>query len=252
LQNNRAAVPLLLIGEMHGTAEAPALVAELAQQLTAQGPLQVGLEIYAQEQQRLDAYLTSTGKPDDRAALLAGAFWQVLAERSDGRRSAATLALIEQLRSLRARNPALTVVAFDDRDFYDPDEDRDALMAGAIRLAHAQKPEVRWLILTGNYHAALSPPKGAMADGVAIDPPMPMAHHLQDLGVLAVDLRARSGSFWACMNRICGEQRVTTKAEPSEGVILTALPPGSRYHLSVELPRYTLSPPVIVQSRGTP
>jgi hypothetical protein len=71
---SHANAPILVVGEMHGTAEAPVVIAELAARILDTSGLTVGLEIPAQEQARLDAYLVSDGSVAAQGALLEGAF----------------------------------------------------------------------------------------------------------------------------------------------------------------------------------
>ncbi|MGV6492816.1 hypothetical protein ACTUVK_003020 [Stenotrophomonas rhizophila] len=93
--------PLVLVGELHGTVETPALVGELACAAAADAtPVTVALEMDPTEQARIDAYLASAGTAADRSALLAGRFWTRTMQ--DGRSSVAMAALIERLRSLRS------------------------------------------------------------------------------------------------------------------------------------------------------
>ena len=173
-----AEAPLLVLGELHGTVEAPALVATLAARLLDSGALTVALEIPAQDQARLDAYLASDGSTRAQRALLDGEFWQRAPERSDGRRSRAMFALIEQLRLLRSTHPELRLLAFDDTGFFDQTRSRDALMSDALRAAHAAHPEAKLLVLTGNYHARLDQPARALSGDKWIQPPLPMTAQL--------------------------------------------------------------------------
>ncbi|HTQ81108.1 MAG TPA: hypothetical protein VMM92_14000, partial [Thermoanaerobaculia bacterium] len=90
----------LLLGEVHGTVESPAFLANaVCLALQAGRSVTVALEIPLQEEARFEAYLGSAGSAADRTALLAGAFWQD--PYQDGRRSQAMLALLESLRRLR-------------------------------------------------------------------------------------------------------------------------------------------------------
>ena len=52
---------LLLFGEMHGSIEAPALIADVACHLSLSGDVTIGLEIPATEQAQIDDYLASAG-----------------------------------------------------------------------------------------------------------------------------------------------------------------------------------------------
>lgn len=87
---------ILVLGELHGTHEGPALAAELVRIRVAAGmPTTLALEVHQAEQPVVDAFLASSGDESARMALLEGTYWQVPAERSDGRRCVAMLALLE-------------------------------------------------------------------------------------------------------------------------------------------------------------
>lgn len=67
---------LLLVGEVHGTNEAPALVGDLACASAKSGnAVVVALEVPIEEQARLDRFLTSDGTDADQKALLNSEFW---------------------------------------------------------------------------------------------------------------------------------------------------------------------------------
>ena len=125
---------LVLFGEFHGTAEAPAFVAEaLAASLD---PVALAIEWPRDLQPAVDAFL-ATG---DRTRLLAEPhdFWSY----RDGRSSAAMLALVDRARRLRA-----PVICFDGT--FPSAEDRDAGMAALLIEARP----TRLFVLCGNLHA---------------------------------------------------------------------------------------------------
>ena len=65
----------MLIGELHGTYEYPALVAGLAATAAHQRiPVVVGLELPRTEQDRVDTFLDSDGRPADAVSLTASSF----------------------------------------------------------------------------------------------------------------------------------------------------------------------------------
>lgn len=81
---------VLLIGEVHGTNEHPALVGSITAAAVAQlCPVTVALDLPAGEQTRIDTFLDSDGTPADRAALTAGPFWNRPTAFADGRSSRA-------------------------------------------------------------------------------------------------------------------------------------------------------------------
>lgn len=245
--------PLLIVGELHGSDQAPALAAALVERLAQQAPVRLGLEIYAQEQARIDTYLASNGNAEARAALLAGEFWQRPREKSDGRRSRAMFALIEHLRVLQRGGAPVDVVAFDDVGFYGADRDRDALMAKRLRTAQQGRADARLLVLTGNYHARMSPLANLRIPGKPdVKPPTPMAMHLADITSLSIDVGAHAGASWACTDRnTCGPRELGQRSgAPPDTAILQALQRASSgYDLRVVFPRLTVSEPLPIDQR---
>src|SRR5256885_15904610 len=64
---------LVMLGEIHGTVELPAFVADLTCRVASSGrPVRLGIELDADEQPQIDAFLASAGTPSDRAALVDG------------------------------------------------------------------------------------------------------------------------------------------------------------------------------------
>ncbi|MBK9494427.1 MAG: hypothetical protein IPO08_07765 [Xanthomonadales bacterium] len=239
--------PMLIVGELHGTQETPALVVELARTWADRGAVQVGLEIPAQEQSRLDAFLRSTGVDADRQALLAGEFWQTPRERSDGRRSEAMLALLESLRSARAAGARINVVAFDDAAFHGPAQDRNARMAERLRLAHEAQPQTRTIVLTGNYHARRNAPAGVTRQSVpeGYVPPQPMTAHLREIGARTVNVSGRETRFWACLrDQPCGPQRLPVQSSVVAPLLASLDGPDRDYDAVLTLPVLHVSEPV--------
>ena len=58
-QPRLAAAQFVVLGEVHGTAEAPAFISALADARTATRPLSIGLEMAASEQETIDRFLAS-------------------------------------------------------------------------------------------------------------------------------------------------------------------------------------------------
>jgi hypothetical protein len=182
---------LLLIGEIHGTAEVPAAVADLAQQIAAvERPLIVGLEIWRGEQAAIDRYLDSAGTYEDRAQLLAGEFWT--RDYQDGRSSVAMVELLDRLRALALKSD-LSVVAFDEDPVADLDgAARDKAMAERLSRALDAEPEAFALVLAGNFHTRIQA-------SAPWDPEHRfMGHHLIDYQPYSVEIMGVAGSVWTC------------------------------------------------------
>lgn len=197
-----AAMPspaVVLVGEIHGTDQAPAFVGQLACAASADGTaVTVALEISAQEQPRLDTYLASAGTPAARAAMLAGPFWT--RSTQDGRSSAAMLALLERLRRLHADGRRIAVIAVDDERA----GTRDMDMAEHItRAVHAGG---RVIALLGSVHASQRLGRPSLPDYA------PAGYLLRGLAPLGVRMGAHGGEAWVCAPTCgvlaVGDQRV--------------------------------------------
>jgi hypothetical protein len=222
----------VILGEIHGTAEAPALVGDVVEALVAGGgPVLLALEIPSSHQDQLDLYLDSAGTPADRAALFGHRFWGF----RDGRSSVAMLALLDRIRALRADGRSLEVVAF---DVADPGEaDREATLAAnlATVLRRPQRPPV--LVLTGNLHAR-------QTIGTPFDPTLElMAWRLREFKPLSLNVRAPTGTAWVC-TPACGVLRLGEDRPPGEpSLTLFDAISSTGYDGEVSLARFTASRP---------
>lgn len=231
---------LVLLGEMHGTRETPALVGELIDAYAQERrPVLLAVEISAGEQARLDRYLASAGAPADREALRAGPHWRD--PLHDGRDSRAMFDLIEHARSLHAQGTTIDLLAFDIGG-----ADRDRGMANALRAAARRDAVATLLVLTGNVHAMTHRPPWEMRDehGQRIEPPMTAGRYLADLAPLSIDIRGLSGAHWACAQGHC---RVQAEAPLPAGTMpgLQRNGADSAWDYDLLLPRFTPSPPAI-------
>jgi len=211
---------VVLLGELHGTAEAPRAAGDLVcRALQGGAPALVGLEIPRAEQGRLDAFLASDGGAAARAALLAGDFWR--REDQDGRTSRAMAELLERLRGLRAEGARLTVLAIDEPAAA---AGRDAAMAAALATAIGDAPPGGvTVVLTGNLHNRLAP-------GTPWDPeyePMGLllARRLSEAEIVSLELAHAGGAAWFCMGGgSCAAHSVRGSPAAAESGIEILLP----------------------------
>ena len=232
---------LVLLGEMHGTVEAPALAAALLDACVARGqPVSLGLEIPADEQRDLDRYVASGGRAPDRAVLLARPHWQPM---HDGRDSEAMFALVDHVRRLQRGGAKVAIVAF---DHCDPDMNvRNRRMAQTLRDAALRKPGAMLLVLTGNIHAMTHRPSFELIDnGKPIAPPMTAGRYLADLSPVSFDVQGASGAFHACLAGSCGMQPVMPQPVPSAPRLVHG--GDSAWDYDLLLPHFTPSPPAIM------
>ena len=148
---------VLVVGELHGTNEAPGFAGALVCLALADDEAVVlALEISADEQYAIDTFLGSDGGAAARDTLLAGGFWS--SDVQDGRRSEAMLRLIDGVRGWRSAGMPVTAEAVDfgeaDFDLYDAhggETVRDRSMIRRLRAVQARADRV--ILLVGNVHA---------------------------------------------------------------------------------------------------
>lgn len=185
----------LLLGEMHGTEQSPAFLANAACLALRSGlPLTVALEIPREETSRVDAYLSSPGGEKDRETLLAGPFWR--AGYQDGRRSRAMFALLERLRLLHESGKPVRIELLDRAEQPSSSAERDRWLAESLAAAFDKTPEGVVIGLLGNVHSRIRP-------GVPWDPEYPTAGSVlmqmrPGLPVTALDVSYRGGEAWTC------------------------------------------------------
>jgi hypothetical protein len=137
----------IIMGERHGTVDAPALFSRLVCLASEQGPVVVGLEMEEDQQSSISDYLASDGSTRAREALLANRHWRL----EDGRASAAMLALLEELRLLRAAGGQIEMLAF--MRLAATPEARESAMTAVWKDALRERPQARLLALIGRVHA---------------------------------------------------------------------------------------------------
>ncbi len=201
---------LIVLGEYHGTAETPLLVADLMARYSRDNTaVRLALELPMSENVALARYLRSDGDADARRALRASPFWVVKDDQHDGRRSRDMLALIEAVRTLRAQGRDVGVAGYDEETGTATSSDqRDAAMAAHLRQQFNALPaSARMLVLTGNVHAMRTRP----ADAPPEMQQRTMASYLLDLPLYSVRLEALRGHFWGCAQP-CRARPLTRRA----------------------------------------
>jgi hypothetical protein len=228
----------IVIGELHGTSETPAIFAD-AVCLTAanRGPVVVGLEIPTGDQPAIDAFMASDGGPEAQTEFLRALIWHM---PKDGRSSEAFFRLFESLRRLHAQGHVTRVVAFQDSTPYDrsagqaPYEEK---LAAIVR--DAATPGATVIALVGNLHAR----KTEVDFG---KPFMPMASRLPADRTLTLDAVGNGGTAWNCTGPTppdCGPHPNRANAPAERGVELKPVEDGAydgRLNLGTET---TASPP---------
>lgn len=188
----------LVLGEMHGTNEAPQFAGDVVCHALERGqPVVLALEYGDLEQGPLDGYLNSDGGTDARLAFLSRPEWR--GGLPDGRRSEAMFSLIEQARRMKTDGGDLDVLAV--RGGRPPREGDyqaygEAAMAGRLEAVGAARPEALIVFLVGNIHAAKAPMRDTL--------PPPAAARLPENETLSLNYSSGGGEAWNCQPYTCG------------------------------------------------
>jgi hypothetical protein len=195
----RPGLRYVLVGEIHGTAEAPGIFGDLVCAAVESGrQVVVGLERPVGEQAAIDA--------GDWTGLVASHGWHVF----DGRSS---VAMLELLKSLHATKGA-QVVAFDPGG---ANAKRNAAMAKELRAAAERHPGALVIVLTGNLHAS----KKAIA-GFGDYPFMAML--LPEEATVSLYAADRGGTAWTQSNGGCGAHAMKSSGGEERGVAFRKAP----------------------------
>jgi hypothetical protein len=173
----------VIVGEIHGTAEAPAIFGELVCAAVASGrPVVVGLERLPAEEDAL--------RNGSREAVVALQGWQ----HFDGRSSAAMLELVMRLREMKLAE--LVGFAADGAPTAGVREER---MAAALEAASKRHHGALVIALTGNLHGSKKP-----IEGFGNYPFMAML--MQDTVSLLIS--DRGGTAWTSTNGECAPHAI--------------------------------------------
>jgi hypothetical protein len=133
---------VLLVGEMHGTAQVPDAVGRIACHAAAapEAEVMLGIEMAADNQDAVNTFLASDGTHDAVASLLGAPHFT--ADMKDGRNSEAMLQLLESVRTWKHGGANIDVVCFDAAEGSADNADaRDAAMAHNLLAARKARPE---------------------------------------------------------------------------------------------------------------
>lgn len=210
---------VLLVGEIHGTEQAPAFVATVACHAARRKlALTVAVELPVSENDRLSAFLDSSGDAAAVADLLDSTFWKQ--DYQDGRASQAMLDLFQSIRSLRRSGAELRLFAIDDGG---RPGGRDKAMASALAAGAEASPASMVVALTGNLHNRLT--VGNRFDSQFI----PMGAHLKsflpDRTIRSLNLEHQGGEAWVCFGgqaADCGVKKLGGSAVADAGIVFFA------------------------------
>lgn len=209
LANDR--VRWLIVGERHGTNEAPAAFVDLVCAAAHERPVAVAVEHPVTEQAAIDAFISSDGETAAKAAFLKSGIWTN--SFKDGRSSHAIFGMFDRLRQLRAAGRVKRVIAFQPVTGASSPARYEQAMAD--ELARRSPTGVLTIALVGSVHA--------MREPVSFSGPayMPMAGLLPKNRTITFDARPNGGSQWACMSMTdCGVQSIEAGPAHARGVVM--------------------------------
>jgi hypothetical protein len=233
----------VLVGEMHGTNEGPTIFGDL---VCAAGlskrPIVVGIERPREEQEAIDAFMSSSNHEAAVQALLSKRGWNQL----DGRSSRAMLSLLEKLRVLKLKGQVSETVAFSGLAVSETPAKSEERMASVLMAAGSRYPDALVIALTGNIHAS----KQAFAE---ISYSM-MARFLPAAETLTLYVADRGGEAWNCQADGCRPHPMGSSGGLRRGVVLSkGKGPSAGYdgHISTGL-RASASFPAIAHPTSQP
>lgn len=187
----------VVVGEMHGTTEAPAAFADIVCAARDKGPVTVALEFSEGMQPMLDAFMAA--ESDEAARAILAAYPHGPFVHHDGRGSVAMLDMLLRLRAMQRETPSLKVVAFApdsprvqgfSQSYYDLD------MGHRLATAARKAPDSRMLVLVGNIHA-----QRKTIERMNLTPAVV---HLPSAEVVSLYVVQQGGTSWNCRSDGCG------------------------------------------------
>ncbi|WLI90330.1 hypothetical protein Q4S45_04180 [Massilia sp. R2A-15] len=229
---------IVMVGELHGTKEMPAMFARLVCAALARGnAVAAGLELPAAERKPLAAFLASDGGESARRSFLATPFWKQWLP--DGRSSRAYVEMVESFRAMRRRGLPLTVFVLEEQaGAVSPSTSRDEIMAANVKRRYQANPRALVMTYSGNIHNMLNIPR------YMPDLPAPMGFELRDLKPVSINLTASGGTAWNCQPE-CGIHAHPFGASAAlvrdPALVLDA--PSDAYSGHIDIGATTASPP---------
>jgi hypothetical protein len=204
---SRPGVRFTIVGEMHGTAETPAMFRDLVcSAFGTKRPILVGLEL--RQQHEIDVFMRSGNDEAAVRNLLSAEEWS----RSDGRSSHAMLTLLKELRAFKLKGLISGIVAFADTFPEESAAQGEKRMAVALQAAASQNPDALAIVLVGNVHAC----KGTLPDGGPY-----MASFLPAAKTVSLFVTDRGGEAWNCQGGVCGPHELGSSGGNERGITLS-------------------------------
>lgn len=196
---------IILLGEMHGTKEAPGLTKSLADLFSLHKKVIIALEIPDENQKVIDAYLRSG---DEKLMAQIDFFKEV----RDGRASEAMADLIKTTYG----KTNVRIVCFDVTLDKDAQGYRDSMMALSIISIQKSNPDAVIISLSGNIHSNVNM---GFRKGYET-----MGYYLKQAfgsSLLSLNIRYRKGRAFNCMSGSCRDRAMEEDTSPFKEYLKT-------------------------------
>ena len=232
------AIRAIVIGEVHGTAETPKLVGDLACLASQRRNVTVALEFDAGLDADLQRFMADQNPVRAHEALRRSSIWD--RRRADGRSSKAMFDLLVRLRNLKGDGGRISLGAFQPtsmtrlRQHY-----YELAMATKIAELADRRPDDLIIVLVGRVHAGTLPFNGI---GESF---LPAAAHLPAGEVLTFQPEAEGGTAWSCRAQGCKAYQLEGRVKKTRRIYkLATRANGYDGYYSVGGP-YTASEPLL-------
>lgn len=190
----------IFFGEVHGTQEIPAFFGDVLCELLKVKKVVVALEWPKSSTDRIRNYLAAPDNENADAEFLNyDRIWN--AAIADGRNSHAMFRLMKKIKSLKKIGENIEVAAFQPTGFNNlhhmSQDYYELVMAYNIFRIADEFPDQTVLVLTGNFHARLSP------QTVGLKVIRPAAMRLPQEDVISFHLNNTGGTAWTCQSDGC-------------------------------------------------
>lgn len=189
----------LILGESHGSAEAPAATAEYVCAVAKQGPVLLAIEFSSRDNAGFQRAWNAPHAEFRQRLFAEVSDWGT---RPDGVASTAMLTMLERLHALKTAGRQIDIVAFNGASgdaqraaFAElpGQEPHEAAQAANIREAAQARGFVHIVVLGGNLHARKTP---TTLRGLAV---RPMANLLaRSDRVISLNMHSEGGETWSC------------------------------------------------------
>ncbi|WP_395945234.1 hypothetical protein [Brevundimonas sp.] len=232
---------IIVVGELHGTAEVPTAFAQIVCAASERGPVVVALEMGEAMQPVLDDLIVAQDEIQARARLNDSPMTNPRIN-DDGRSSEAIFAMLDTVRQLKASGRDVSFHAF--QPTTRPVTPRleqswsELAMAQNIAQAVSDSPGSRILVLVGGFHAR----KTIYSRWAEIG--LPAIAHLPTAETLTLKVAQQGGAHWGCSTETCGALPSMESYDPaSRGILLGPVEDGA-YDGILAVGPWTASPPI--------